>query len=104
MEGKTNKELLQAVLYQTEQNAKNQLTFAGQVSTFMNDQILFNAEIKGHLESNGKTNQKGLVEQVKENTNGIINMKSDRKIDKTKIAIIWGVVGTAAGAVAKLVF
>ena len=63
----TNKELLEIIIAQTKEHAKNQATFAGQVSTFMNEQrgfnnnqLLLNAEIKGYFESNPKTNQKGV--------------------------------------------
>ena len=46
MESKTNKELLEIILHQTKENAKNQLNFAGKVSSFMNNQNIFNSEIK----------------------------------------------------------
>lgn len=111
MEGKTNKEMLlmmsislDSLTKSNEKISKDLFQLACDNSILTNNFGLFKSEILTHLESNSKTNQKGLIEQVKENTDGIISMKSDRKIDKTKIAIIWGVVGTAAGAVAKLVF
>lgn len=76
----TNKELLQMVLHQTKENAKNQLTFAGKVSTFMNEQNLFNSEIKSMLESNDKTKQKGIIEQQSINTKDINTIKNQTKI------------------------
>ena len=49
---KTNKEYLEIILEQTKVNAQNQLTFAGQVSAFMNEQANINTEIKSYLENN----------------------------------------------------
>lgn len=92
----TNKELLQMVLNQTKINAENQLTFAAQVSTFMNEQSLFNKEIKGLLESNEKTKQKGVIEQVSINTSDIQKIKTDRQIEKK----LWGISGAAIGTFA----
>lgn len=100
----TNKELLQMVLHQTKENAKNQLTFAGKVSAFMNEQTLINAEIKGYLESNDKTNQKGLVEQVKVNTLDINELQTEKKIDKAKIGVIGVIIGAVLTFISKVFF
>lgn len=89
----TNKELLEIILNQTKENAKNQLNFAGKVSAFMNEQYLFNADVRSHLESNSKTNQKGLVEQVYINTKDIESIITDKKIERK----IWGISGAALG-------
>ena len=97
----TNKELLQMVLSQTKNNAENQLNFAGKVSTFMNEQTLFNKEIKGFLESNEKTKQKGVIEQVSINTFDIQKMKTDRQIEKKVWGISGAAIGTFAGWIAK---
>jgi len=111
MSNQTNKELLELVLLQTKENAKNQLNFAGEVSTFMNEQRgvnqnqnIFNAEIKGYLESNSKTNQKGLVEQVKVNTYEINEIKTEKKVDKAKIGVIGVIVGAILTFVSKIFF
>tara|TARA_R100000541_G_C1844188_1_gene76449 strand:+ start:44 stop:358 length:315 start_codon:yes stop_codon:yes gene_type:complete len=104
MSNQTNKELLELVLIQTKENAKNQLNFAGKVSTFMNEQNLFNAEIKGYLESNDRTNQKGLVEQVKVNTYEINEIKTEKKVDKAKIGVIGVIVGAILTFVSKIFF
>lgn len=89
MEGKTNKELLQLVLEQTKINAQQHLTFAGKVSTFMNEQLLFNNDQKifnsrmiNLLESDEKTKQKGVIEQVSINTKDINQMKTTDKVNK----------------------
>lgn len=88
MSEQTNKELLKAVLQQTKLNAENQLNFACKVSKFMNEQQLINAELRGYLETNNRTNQKGLVEQVKENTGDIMTLKTDKKIIVAKASTV----------------
>lgn len=109
MPQQTNKELLNIISEQVKENAVNQLNFAGQMSTFVNEQKLFNnqqtlinSELKGYLESNNKTNQKGLVEQVDINKKDIDKIKTDKQIEKK----VWGVsgaaIGTIAGWIAKL--
>jgi hypothetical protein len=91
----TNKELLEIIIAQTKEYAKNQATFAGQVSTFMNEQrgfnnnqLLLNAEIKGYFESNPKTNQKGVIEQTQINTSEIAKFNTDKKVERRTIFII----------------
>ena len=111
----TNKELLQEVLRQTKSNAIEQANFAGRVSTFMNEQrdfnstqVLFNTEVKGYLESNSKTNQKGLVEQVEVNTGEIkgikTNIETEKKVEKAKQTIIGIVVGAILTFLGKVFF
>ena len=104
MESKTNKELLEIILHQTKENAKNQLNFAGKVSSFMNNQNIFNSEIKGYLESNSKTNQKGLVEQVKVNTYDINQIQTEKKVDKAKIGVIGVIIGAILTFISKVFF
>ena len=84
----TNKELLEILLIKTQENAKSQLNFAASVSNFMNEQAVINAEIKGYLESNTKTNQKGLVEQVSSNTDNLQSLEREIRIDKAKVYAI----------------
>ena len=104
MEGKTNKELLEIILQQTKDNARNQLNFSGKVSTFMNKQEIFNAEIRGYLESNGKTNQKGIIEQVGSNTQDIHDIKTERKVEKRTIAFISTAIGSVITYLSKFLF
>lgn len=104
MSSQTNKELLEIILQQTKENAENQLTFAGKVSKFMNDQNVFNTEVRGYLESNSKTNQKGLVEQVKVNTYEINEIKTEKKVDKAKIGIIGVIIGAILTFISKVFF
>lgn len=84
--------------------AKDQFQLSCDFSTYINKNDLRYSEILGYLESNEKTNQKGLVEQVKVNTNDINTIKVDRKIDKTKVGVIGGIVGTIAAFIAKFIF
>lgn len=100
---KTNKEYLEIILEQTKLNAQNQLTFAGQVSKFMNEQANINTEIKSYLENNVKTNQRGIVEQVKVNTNDIIEMKNEKKIQRAKDGFLGGIVASAIAGILKFI-
>lgn len=104
MPEKTNTELLEIILRQSKDNAKNQLEFASKVSIFMNEQNLFNAEFRGYLESNERTNQKGLVEQVKENTIDINTIKTDKKVDKAKVSLLGAITGALLTLLGKIFF
>ena len=107
----TNKELLEIIIAQTKEYAKNQATFAGQVSTFMNEQrgfnnnqLLLNAEIKGYFESNPKTNQKGVIEQTQINTSDIYDLKTVLKVSQAKKTLIGIVIGSVLTFVAKVLY
>lgn len=104
MAEKTNKELLELVLEQTKKNAQSQLDFACKVSNFMNEQALFNAEIRGYLESNSRTNQKGIIEQLSINTKDISDLKTEKKIERTTAGIIGGAIGSVATYLSKFLF
>ncbi len=71
MPEETHKELLKEILQAQQnnaitlkENAKRQLSFAADVSNFMNKQYIHNDRIKGYLENDPATNQVGLVEEV----------------------------------------
>ena len=98
----TNKELLEIILEQGKKNATEQFDFACKVSIFMNDQLAFNTEIKSYLENNTKTNQRGLVEQVKFNTSDIIEMKNEKKIQRAKDGFIGGIVASLLAGIIKI--
>ena len=87
MKEPTNKELLEVILEQTNNNAIENASFAGKVSTFMNEQRDFNAlqirlndKFEGYFESNPKTNQKGFIEQTELNVKDINTLKNQYKI------------------------
>jgi hypothetical protein len=107
----TNKELLESIIYQTKEHAKNQANFAGQVSAFMNEQrdfnnsqILLNAEIKGYFESNPRTNQKGVIEQQQVNTSDISEIKTGLKVNHAKKTLIGVCIGAILTFLAKALF
>lgn len=104
MSEQTNKELLRIIHEQTRRNAEEQLSFAGRVSTFINEQKDFNKEVMMYLESNDKTNQKGLVEQVKVNTDDINQIKIDKKVDKAKIGVVGVMIGAVITFLSKILF
>lgn len=100
----TNKQTLDLILRNSNELKKEQFDFAAKVSAFMNKQndfnsaqTTFNNEIKIHLESNPKTHQKGLVEQVHDNTEDINILKIDKKVTAGKISVA-GLIFTAIGA------
>tara|TARA_R110000851_G_scaffold26492_1_gene75087 strand:- start:384 stop:710 length:327 start_codon:yes stop_codon:yes gene_type:complete len=87
MKEPTNKELLEIILEKTKESARENASFAGKVSTFMNEQRDFNAlqvrlndKFEGYFESNPKTNQTGSIEQTQINKNDISKIKTDKKI------------------------
>jgi len=104
MPNKTNTELLEIILEQSKENAKKQLKLAADFSIFMNEHSLFKAEIRGYLESNDKTNQKGLVEQVTENTYDIQSIKTEKKVEKAKQTLLGVIVGSVLAFLGKLLF
>lgn len=79
---KSNKEL-----------AEKQLQMSADWSIYMNKTELQMSKILGYLESDSHTNQKGVVEQLKINTNNIDTIQKNISIDKAK-AGVWGVVGS----------
>jgi len=77
---KTNNQFLQEILKEQKEQAVKQLQLASDFSTYVNKtDIKFN-EILSLLESNDKTKQKGVIEQVSLNTKDISKMKTDKKI------------------------
>jgi hypothetical protein len=76
----TNKDLLDKIYREQQDQAKKQLQLAAEFSNYMNKTDLRFKEILGHLESNSKTNTKGVIEQQAINTSDIANFKTDKKI------------------------
>lgn len=104
----TNKEMLimMSVTLETltESNtkiAKDQFQLAADFSAYMNKTDLRFAEVLGYLESNGKTNQKGIIEQQGINTKDITLLKSKNKFSDYKWTI-WGFAG--GGGVSGLLY
>jgi len=85
----TNKEILSEILSVQKVQAEKQLQLAADFSAYINKTDLKFTEILGYLESNSKTNTKGVIEQQSINTTDIANFKTDKKVVYTI-----GVVGT----------
>jgi len=87
--------------------AKDQFQMSCDFSNYVNKQDLKNAEILGYLESNNKTNQKGAIEQIKENKEEIEYLKTRNSIknaERTLLVIIGGFLSSLIAYVIKLFF
>jgi len=69
----TNKELLQDI-------SQKQLQLSADFSIYRNETDVKFSKILNHLESDSKTNTKGVIEQQSINTADISNIKTDKKI------------------------
>ena len=76
----TNKQLLNEIIKEQRLQAQKQLQLAADFSAYMNKTDLKFNEILSLLESNDKTKQKGVIEQVSLNTDDISKIKTDKKI------------------------
>jgi hypothetical protein len=76
----TNKQLLNEIIREQRLQAQKQLQLAADFSAYMNKTDLKFNEILSLLESNDKTKQKGVIEQVSLNTDDISKIKTDKKI------------------------
>lgn len=99
----TTKELLETIREEQRIAAKNQLNFAAEISTFMNEQKGLNSRILGYLESDSKTNQKGVVEQVEINKSDIEKIKTERKITAGKVGVVLAILTAIGGFLLKLI-
>lgn len=104
MDQVSKREKLDVLIEQSKKQALKQYEFAAKVSNFMNDQAIFNQEIRGFIESNPRTNQKGLVEQVKVNTDDIALINTEKKVDKAKIGVIGIIIGAILSFISKIFF
>ena len=76
----TNKDLLTEILQGQKEQSKKYLQLAADFSNYMNKTDKTLSEILGQLESNSKTNAKGVIEQQSINTKDIASFKTDKKI------------------------
>ena len=111
MKDPTNKELLEIILEQTNNNAVENANFAGRVSTFMNEQRDFNAlqvrlndKFEGYFESNPKTNQKGFIEQTQLNTSDISKLHTDKKVERRTVLIFVTIITVAVDFIRGFLF
>ena len=80
MDNLTNKQLLNEIIKEQRLQAQKQLQLAADFSAYINKTDLKFNEILSLLESNDKTKQKGVIEQVSLNTDDISKIKTDKKI------------------------
>ena len=99
----TNKEILTLVLENQKEQAEKHLQLAADFSTFMNQQSKVNQRVLSFLESDNKTNSKGLVEKVDEIDSRVIKIETDSKITKGKIAIGVFLLTTLGGFISWLI-
>lgn len=95
----TNKEVLEVIKKNTEDLAKNHLTFASTVSIFINEQNDFNSEQKvinnkmsGYLENDAKTDSKGAINRIGDLESDVKDMKNFRKVI-FGVATVFGLIG-----------
>tara|TARA_R110000851_G_scaffold205821_1_gene357899 strand:- start:189 stop:482 length:294 start_codon:yes stop_codon:yes gene_type:complete len=97
MKNQTNKELLESLIEQLS-------NFTNEQRDVNKNQELINAEIKGFLESNSKTNQKGIIEQTQLNTREIYDLKTVLKVNQAKKTLLGIVIGSVLTFLAKILF
>tara|TARA_R110000850_G_C9583561_1_gene426536 strand:- start:56 stop:349 length:294 start_codon:yes stop_codon:yes gene_type:complete len=97
MKNQTNKELLESLIEQLS-------SFTNEQRDVNKNQELINAEIKGFLESNSKTNQKGIIEQTQLNTREIYDLKTVLKVNQAKKTLLGIVIGSVLTFLAKILF
>lgn len=111
---KTQKEVLilmsvklDALTESNKKIAKEQFQLSCDFSAYINKQELKNTEILGYLESNSKTNQKGAIEQIKENKDNIEVLTTKNQIKNAERAIlvtVGGLLSTVIGYIIKTLF
>ena len=93
----TNKALLQEIL-------DEQKRLSNEMSSAINNQNLFNQRITSILNSDGDTNQKGLVENLQDVRTRVLDLEVKNKVTAGKIAmsviilsaigsVIWKIIG-----------
>ena len=92
----TNKELLQEIL------EKQKIVYRD-LSDFKNEQYLFNQKVRGILNNDDKTNQKGLVEGLSDVSDRVLDLEVKNKVTAGKITISLVIVSAIGGAVWKLI-
>jgi BioD-like phosphotransacetylase family protein len=90
MAQKTNNQFLQEILESQKKQAVELFQLAADLSIYTNKTEARFDEILSLLESNDKTKQKGVIEQLSLNTEHIANIKTDMKIDK-KLVYAFGI-------------
>ena len=92
----TNKELLQEIL------EKQKIVYRD-LSDFKNEQYLFNQKVRSILNSDDKTNQKGLVEGLSDVGERVLDLEIKNKVTAGKVAISIVIVSAIGSAVWKII-
>ena len=92
----TNKALLQEILDEQKRLSK-------EMSDAINNQNLFNQRITNVLNSDGDTNQKGLVENLEDVRNRVLDLEVKNKVTAGKVAISVIILTAVGSAVFKLI-
>mgnify|MGYP003649045848 FL=1 len=92
----TNKQLLQEIL------EKQKIVYRD-LSDFKNEQHLFNQKVRSILNSDDKTNQKGLVEGLSDVSERVLDLEIKNKVTAGKITISLVIISAIGGAVWKLI-
>jgi hypothetical protein len=111
MSSPTNKEMLLTVSLALEtlaesnkKIAKDQFQLSCDFSEHVNKTDLRFKEVLGYLESNSKTNQKGVVEQVQVNTVDITDIKTILSVNTAKKTLIGVAIGSVLTFLGKMLF
>ena len=92
----TNKALLQEILDEQKRISK-------EMTDAINHQNLFNQRITSVLNSDGDTNQKGLVENLEDVRNRVLDLEVKNKVTAGKVAISVIILTAVGSAVWKLI-
>ena len=93
---KTNITLLQEIL-------DEQKRLSNEMANAINNQNLFNQRIKNTLNSDGDTNQKGMVENLEDVRSRVLDLEVKNKVTAGKIAISLIIFSTIGGVIWKLI-
>jgi hypothetical protein len=99
----TNKILLEEILKEQKELAKQQLNIASDFSIFMNKQQMFNQRISGLLETDSATNQKGALESLEDVKVRVLDLEVKNKVTAGKVAMSVLILTTIGTFVWKLI-
>jgi len=98
-----NTTLLEQILQEQKQLARQQLQLGADLSSFMNKQSAFNQRISGLIDSDPATNSKGLVESLTNVKERVLDLEVKNKITAGKVAISVIIVSAIGTIVWKLI-
>ena len=99
----TNKELLQEVLDNQRKLAEDNLTLAGKLSNFMNEQQQWNKRLEFFIEGDKNTGTKGVIQQQRETNSRLDKIEDTLKVTSGKIVGFFFAVTTIGSLVYKAI-